>query len=91
MSDIREKLEKIRDDCIKNTIDRAYATGGTPEFDKMYHGFADAILSIVREAVKERKPLTAKPIRKGQKITKLNEGYNEGVSDYHSALMEVLK
>lgn len=50
----------------------------------------EPILSIVREAVKERNPLTAKPIRKGQKITKRNEGYNEGVSNYHDVIMEVL-
>ena len=81
---LREKIQKITLHPIFK-MDKAFSDITLSGID------ADAILSIVREAVKERKPLTAKPIRKGQKITKLNEGYNEGVSDYHSALMEVLK
>lgn len=84
MSDIREKIaEEINEARGGNYWDESLIT-------------ADAILSLVREAVSAVKPreIRTTPYVSGKKPTRTStkaKWHNKALSDYHDVLMEVLK
>lgn len=98
MSDTREKIAKSMweydNPQDKNAIKIKFEDyPKSLDFIQEYYTKADAILSLVREAVSAVKPkertegilgILGTTHRDGV----LNEGFNKGVSDYHYAIME---
>lgn len=96
MSDTREKIAKSMweydNPQDKNAIKIKFEDyPKSLDFIQEYYTKADAILSLVREAVSAVKPkerITPHEERFDDEIRCGNVGYNQGVSDYHDALIK---
>ena len=100
---LRRKLDLIRDNLIKVTIDRAFATGGTPEFDKAYHRFSKEIYNAFLSEWERVKPKESHisyhnedDVRYlheegGKELVLWEEGYNKALSAADTAIKEILK
>lgn len=101
MSDTREKIAKSMweydNPQDKNAIKIKFEDyPKSLDFIQEYYTKADAILSLVREAVSAVKPreIRTTPYVSGKKPTRTStkaKWHNKALSDYHDVLMEVLK
>ena len=82
-----ELREKIAEHIFNVIMSCSDAT--VEEAEKMAHNETMPILSIVREAVSAVKPKEWTSVN-GLNIQEVN-GHNQALSDYHDAILEVLK
>ena len=97
---LRRKLDLIRDNLIKVTIDRAFATGGTPEFDKAYHRFSKEIYNAFLSEWERVKPKEKNGYNLPDDLIRLegvktlgealHKGYGNALSDADTAVREMM-